>query len=114
MSVLALIAGWIARWFAIDAMKVVMWRLFFWTLSTLVLSTVIYYAVSHVVMDIVSFAQDRLSQATGGSSLTAVRLVGCAGWLATMLKLPEAFSVILSAIMLRWSISLIPFIGGKL
>jgi len=78
------------------------------TLFITVLPIVIYNLIYDITSEIYSIISSNLS--SFNISQTVYSFTGLAGYLIVVLKLDQAFSVVISAIALRFTLRLIPFI----
>jgi hypothetical protein len=82
------------------------WKLVIWTIVVVVLPIVLNNFIHSLLSDAISL----VNSYSGSSSSMVVQLSGLAGWFATYLRIPEGFSILISAIVFRITIKLIPFI----
>lgn len=108
-AILAFLSGWAARLLGVGALRFALWKAILWTFVVSVLPTVLYNLLSSLISEYIAM----VSNYTTGSGQTSyvVTLSGLAAWLAVQLKIPESFSLILSAVVFRIGIRLIPFFG---
>jgi hypothetical protein len=78
--------------------------------------TVVPLILNNFAYDIIEIVMNFAgTSAAGASSLNGtMSFAGLGGWLLSVFKVPEALSVLVSALVLRVTLSMIPFIGvGK-
>lgn len=91
-----------------SALRFAAWKLVIWTMMITVLPIIF----SKLIYEIIQGAIDISSSAVTDSGLAAqiFQLTGLAGWLAVQLKIAEGIAVIMSAVMFRMAIRMIPFV----
>ena len=110
-GILAFLSGWFARFVGASLLRFVALKVVLVTLCTTILPIVLYNVISFIsseMMDLVQYL-------TQGSSIQPfiLQLTGFAGWLGGCLKLPLAFTAVMSGAILKFVMCLIPFIGEK-
>jgi hypothetical protein len=106
-AILSFLSGWFARLLGAGAIRAVIWKGIIYALFVAILPTVLYNLFSLILQEFLSIASSYGSQ---GQSIV-VTFTGFIGWLAYNLKIPEAFSMLLSALAFRVTISFIPFLN---
>lgn len=107
-AVLSFLASFLARLFSYETAKYIATRALLYSLFTVVLPAVLLKTFNMIISDILNYASSHLSSADI-PSLT-IQFTGLAAYLARLLKVPEAFSVIISALSLRAVLNFIPFV----
>lgn len=106
MGILAFIGAWFARLIGVGAVRAIIWKGILYTLFVTIFPTVLYNLFSSLLTEFIAIAS---SYGSTGSSVV-VHLTGFAGWFAAHMKIPEVFSMIISALCFRVTISFIPFL----
>ncbi|MEO5358464.1 MAG: hypothetical protein H7844_14375 [Nitrospirae bacterium YQR-1] len=104
MHILAVIGAFFARWLAVDALK-------FFAFKT-VLYVVIIYLLPKALYNLISRIYSETFQMISGSvsfSDTTLNFTGLSGWFMDTLRVPECFTIILTAYIARFLITLVPF-----
>ncbi len=108
-ALLALLGGIFAKFLTIDMAKFLAMRALLLSLFTLVLPVVLYKLFVEVLDEIMQYSSDAVSGA--GMSSTIMDLTGFAGWIAAQMNLSASLAIFFSALALRYTLSMIPFIG---
>lgn len=105
----AFLTGWFARFVGASLLRFIALKLVLFTLCATVLPIVLYNIISFIGSELL----DLISTLNQGSGLQSfiLELTGFGGWFAKTLKLPEAFTAVMSAAILRFTFNLIPFVG---
>jgi len=74
-----------------------------------ILAIVLYNLAVEVIQEIMNFAIAQIS-GYSSTSVTSPTISGFAGWFLAQIKLPECFSVMVSAISIRFILRKIPFL----
>lgn len=108
MGIIAWLAGAFASAIGYSAVRFVAWKLVIYA----VIVTIVPIIVMNIVYSIIEKSMALAATAQGQSGITGhvIQLTGLAAWFAIHLKLVEGFSLIMSAITLRISLRLIPFV----
>lgn len=113
---LSLLASWFlgafTRLFGVMAANVLATKIILTALFVVVLPIVL-NNVLYGLMDVVFSAAQGFASTHDPDLPTVVSLTGLAGYMADVLGLIDAFSVVLSAMALRFMFTWIPFIGPK-
>lgn len=104
-GVMALIGGAVAKMLSVETVKFVATRAMMYTLFTIVLPVVLYNVFTRILYEIIEYINAEL--AGSGMDGTMVQLTGMGAWIADQIQLPLAMSIFLSAVSLRWVISII-------
>lgn len=98
--------GWFARFLGIASARALIYKSLIYVIVVSVLPIVLYNLFNTILAELLSYAANNFS-----ASPIAVQFTGFSGWLAIQLKLPETFSVIMSAFIARVTIAFIPFLN---
>ena len=91
-----------------QAVRWAAWKLLLWTFAITIFPVVINNLLWKIIGDSMSLADQ---QASGHSiSAVTIQLVGFTGYLAAKFRIPEGVSILVSAVMFRLAIRMIPFI----
>lgn len=101
-SLIALVSSQLVKTFAWDTLKWVAQRAFLLALCLGVGPIVFFKAFSLITRYMMTYAGDRVTSA--GIAPITVQFVGIGGWLASQLRMPEAFSIFLSFCLLSFSL----------
>lgn len=107
VGLLAALATFFLRYISVEVLKYVALRALILSLVVVILPIVVENFLVKIFEESMSIATQQLVQQDFGQ---VVNLVGVFGWVAQMLKLPEAMAVVISAIGVRFALSLIPFV----
>jgi len=108
-ALFAFLGGWVARIIGSAVLRFVAMKAILYLLVTAILPVILYNLFNSILTEIMTVA----AAAADSENLEpfVIQFTGFAGWLAVKLKVPEAFSVIISSAIFRMAISFIPFIG---
>jgi hypothetical protein len=106
-AILSFFSGWFVRIIGSEAARALIWKAILYTLLVTILPTVLYNFLSGLLTEFLDMATEYGSD---GQALNAT-FTGMMGWLALQLKIPEAFSILISAFTFRITISFIPFLS---
>lgn len=67
-------------------------------------------AINHIMYSLINNYIGVFNTVTGGVSAYSPSLVGCAGFLGSNIRLPEAFSIMMSFVTVKVSLKMIPFL----
>ena len=104
-AIVAAIVGWVGALLARStvvylAMKALLFVLFV---------TVLPVIINNLIYKLIQGSIDVVGTTAGSASSHVVALTGIAGYLGSTLRLPEALSIMLSAVATRFALKLIPF-----
>lgn len=102
----SLVAGFLAKIFT---SQVLLWgslKILLISIFTVVVPTVIHKLITKYLVDAVSI----FAGSVGTQSSITVDLIGMGGYLASEVGLPECFSILMSAIVLKLTLRFIPFV----
>ena len=91
-----------------SAVRFVAWKLVVYSIVTVVVPIILINVIYSLIEGAMSLATT--AQNEYGLSPILVQLTGLGAWFAVYLKIPEGFSLLMSAIMFRVAIRMIPFI----
>jgi multisubunit Na+/H+ antiporter MnhC subunit len=85
-------------------------KFFMGTLLMTILGVVLYNGLVDIVQEVFNFA---ISQAGGNSpsSITSPTITGFAGWFLANLYVPETFAVVITCVVIRFTLRKIPFLN---
>jgi len=111
----ALVASAIARFFLAEGVKWIAFKAVMLVLFMTVLPIVLKNVFYDLLQTFMSTAASKMGGvSTGSLAAHTVQISGMGGWLASVLKLPECFALILSAVALRLTLKLtFMFFGPK-
>lgn len=69
---------------------------------------ILYNLMVEIVEEVMTFTLSQISGTT--ASVSSPTITGFVGWSIAQLKIPEAFSVMVSCVILKWTLRKIPFI----
>lgn len=107
--VVATIVGAIAKTVSVETLKFAATRALIIAVVGTLLPVVLYNLINSILLEYIQYAQGVIPSGDGLTSVV-VSFTGIAGYMAVQLKLPEAFSLVMSAAALRWSLNCIPFV----
>lgn len=97
----------LAKYISVEVLRFVAMRALLLSLVVVILPIVIETFLTNMFESSMSL----MSSTVSGTNLSGiVPLTGVFGWVGQMLKLPEALSVVLSAVSLRFALNMIPFV----
>jgi hypothetical protein len=98
----------VARVFTDSVLKWIAFKL----LMVFLFITVVPLLLNNFLYDVIEIIMNFASSQTGGSSAFngAMSFTGLTGWLISTFRIPEAVSVLVSALVLRVILSMIPFV----
>jgi len=99
------ILGGIAKLLSVDTLKFVATRIMLYSLFTLVLPVVLYNVFSLIVNETLSYISSNLG--SEGIEGTIIELTGVGAYLGNHLQLEAALALILSAVALRFTLSIL-------
>lgn len=107
VGLLSWLAGMLATLIGQSAVRFVAWKVVAYALVVTVLPVVL----NNFLYSVIDGAINLVDTTTQGQSFNGqlVELTGLAAWLAQQLRIVEGFSIIMSAVMFRVSIRMIPF-----
>lgn len=85
------------------------WKIFVWTMVITVLPIIISAVIYTLISTLITTVGNVNTQYGGINSFT-INFTGLAAWFATHLRLVEGFAMIMSAIIFRMAIRMIPFV----
>lgn len=97
-SITALLASSVARF---TAMKII--------ISVLVL-TALPIILNNVIYKIIEILLQIINQNTGSMTSAVAQFSGLSGWMLSNLSIPEGISIFLSAVAIKYTLGLIPFV----
>lgn len=74
-----------------------------------VLGVVLYNLLVDTVEEIFNYALTEINGVNAGT-ISSPTITGFAGWFLAQVKIPEIFSVIVTCVILRWTLTKIPFL----
>lgn len=105
-AIVGAIVSFLGRLITEGVVKWVAMRAFFYSLFVFVLPIILYNLFGKIVSELGSYALSHV----GSQSSIVIQLSGLAAYLAARLRLPEALSLVLSALSLRAALNFIPFV----
>jgi len=106
---LTAIAGYITTLLGSTVARFAAWKTIIWVIVVSVFPVILYNVFSRLISDYIQIIQTYSQGAVGNPYV--IQLTGLAAWLSVQLRLAEAFSVLVSAIMFRFALKMIPFVG---
>jgi hypothetical protein len=107
-GITALLGGWFARFVGVSVVRFTILKGMIWFLVMSLLPVVLYNLFSLILEEIMTTAESYIG--ASGVAPIAAELTGLLGWIAGQMQIPAAFSIILSAMVVRASINIIPFV----
>lgn len=104
-GVIAIISGAVARILAIETLKFIATRALIIGAFTLILPVVLYNVFTTIMQETMNLVSTEIQ--TSGVTGAMVQLTGMAGWIGTQINLAGCFSIFLSAVALRFTLSFI-------
>lgn len=104
-SIIAFLGGVAARFLTVGVAKYIAVKALLIGLFTLVLPVILYNVFTRILQEIISEATNRIG--VSGMSSVVFTLSGFGAWIGTNIQAPAAFSIIISAVALRFSLNLI-------
>lgn len=105
------LSGWAARWLGVQAVRLVLMKVVLYTLVVTIFPVVLYNLFSSMIGEFYTLYGQQVAGSYATGTPFVWQLTGCSANMANYLKIPESFSIILSALMFRLAVSMIPFIG---
>lgn len=104
-ALLTLIGSSLASALGVQAIRFAAWKIILWTLAVTVFPIILNNVIYKMIQDVMTVTNQQ------GSTLSpiVVQLSGFAAWLAIQFKIPDGFSLIVSAVMMRMALRMIPF-----
>jgi len=106
MGLIAWLGSALASILGASAVRFVAWKVVISALLMTVLPIVLLNVFYSIIQGVISLTTNTVSGSTG----YIMQFTGLAGWFALYLKVPEGVSVLLSAMLIRVSLRLIPFV----
>lgn len=107
-ALLGMLGALFAKFLTIDMAKFLATKALLYSLFTLVLPVVLYNVFTTILSEVMQYINDTV--AASGMSSTIFELTGFAGWIAETMNLSGSLSIFFSAVALRYTLSLIPFL----
>lgn len=107
--VVATIVGAIAKTVSVEGLKWIATRGLLVALVGGMLPVVLYNLFNQILLEFITYAASQNPDA-GNLSSVVIQITGLGGWMATQLKLPQAFALVCSAAALRTALNMIPFV----
>jgi hypothetical protein len=107
--IISFLTSWFARFVGVQAIRFIALKAILGVLVMTILPTVLYNLLTLLLQEIMSLVSSNVTSA--GLQPFTYQMVGIAGWLGGIAQLPQAFSVILSAVAFRLMLSFIPFLN---
>ena len=104
-SLIGLLTSMFFKELTLEVLKATLWRGLILSLFVFVLPVVLYNVFFEILGLILGYINSHLS--SSGLSAAVISVTGLGAWLVTQMRLPECFSVLLSACGLRFTISMI-------
>jgi hypothetical protein len=104
-AIVSAIVGWVGALLARSTVVYLALKGLLFVLFVSVLPVVI----NNLIYKLLQGSMDVVGTTAGSAHSTVVALAGIAGYLGSVLRLPEALSVMLSAVATRFALKLIPF-----
>jgi len=104
-SLMGVLSAGFARLIAVESLKWLAMKALLITFITLILPVILYNIFQMICLEMVTYCLDKIN-AEGFTALT-VQLTGIAGWIAIQLDLALSISIILSAVALKFIVSMI-------
>lgn len=108
-AVLGFFSSLAGRFVTDSVAKYVAYKLFFYTLVTVTVPIVAKNLIVFLFTEMSTIIQGQLSGLDHGA--TMVQLTGVAGYLAEHLMLPDCLALLLTAVAIRFTLNMIPFVG---
>jgi len=105
IGVIAALAGVAGKLLATESIKFIATRALLYTLFTLVLPVILYNVFAKILQETLTYAMNQAGSASFEGSV--VHLTGIAAWIADNIYLSQAMSIFLSAVALRFVLSMI-------
>ena len=107
------ILGWFSslagRFLSDTALKFIAYKTLLVTLLTVTLPVIAKNFMTWLFQELVNAANANMN--TEGLNVTVLHLSGIAGYLASQLMLADCLSILITAIVIRFTLNFIPFIG---
>lgn len=114
---IAWLAGLAATFFTASVARWLAWKFVMLTLFGVVLPIVVSNIIYKILEKAIALASSSATTAIAEGQVApiSVQLTGLAGWLGSVLKLPEAFGLLMGAVILKITLGMIPFVrlGGR-
>ena len=75
----------------------------------LILGIILYNLAVEMIEETLNFALSQVNEVSAGQ-ITGPTISGFAGWFLAQIKIPEMLSVVITFIILRWTLTKIPFL----
>lgn len=107
------ILGWFSslagRFLSDTVLKFIAYKTLLITLLTITLPVVVKNLITWLFQELVNTASSNMN--TDGLNATVLHFSGIAGYLASHLMLADCLSIIITAIVIRFTLNFIPFVG---
>ena len=109
---IAWLAGLAATAFTASVARYIAIKLVLITLMSVVLPIVVSRILYTLLSKAIALANSSSTTAIAAGNLAPihVQLVGLAGWLGSVLRLPDAFALLIGAVILKLTLQMIPFV----
>jgi len=108
-GIFAFLSGWFGRFLGSRLLLLATWKLLIWSFAITVFPVLLYNVVSDLTGEYMTAVSTIASDQEVAPFLASFG--GLLGWLCIKAKIPEALSLIFSALSFRMAISMIPFMG---
>lgn len=97
------------KWFSAMITGMFSMKAFMGGLFMTVLGVVLYNLAVSMIEESLDYALTEINSVSQGQSISSASISGFAGWFLANLKVPEMLSVIITCVILRWTLIKIPF-----
>lgn len=108
-AILSWFSSLAGRFLSDTALKFIAYKTLMVTLLTVTLPVIVKNLMTWLFQTLVDAASSNIS--TDGLSSTVIHFSGIAGYLASHLMLADCLSIIITAIVIRFTLNFIPFVG---
>lgn len=108
MGLIAWLAGALASILGISAVRFIAWKLVIYAIVTVVVPVIIMNIIYSIIENAMALASTAQNQY--GVTGYILQLTGLAAWFAIHLKIVEGFALIMSAVLFRMALKIIPFV----
>ena len=104
VGLVSFLGGIVGKLLTVETGKFLLYRGLILSLVTFVLPTVLYNLFTRIISEMMEYTMNHIS--SSGLSGTMVQLTGIGAWIADNIYLPSAMSIFISALGLRFTLSL--------
>lgn len=107
-ALMTFLSGVLANLLGYQVARFLAWKVLLWSLAVSIIPIVLTNFIYTIMQTVIALVNANVT--SSGLQGSVLSLTGLAAWLAVQLRLQEALSLVLSAVMFRIALNMIPFI----